>query len=105
MDEGTTQILNWKGSKSALGLVHGNAPSCDGSLKPVNPDQADRVLAVWKNRTDLLILEALHVMYKLDEGIAGLLEEVVASCLALAFAERLSARRWLGELGKSKSTK
>ena len=44
-------------------------------------------------------------MYKLDEGRAGLLEEVVASRLALVFAERLSARGWLGGLGKSKLTK
>jgi hypothetical protein len=28
----------------------------------------------------------------LDEGRAGLLEEVIVSCLALVFAERLSAR-------------
>jgi hypothetical protein len=79
IDEGTTQILNWKGSKSALGLVHDNSPSCNGNLKLVNSDQADRVLAAWKNRTDLLILGAFHVMYKLDEGRAGLLEEVVAA--------------------------
>ena len=92
MDEGTTPILNWKGSKSALGLVHDNAPSCNGNLKLVNLDQANRV-AVWKNRTDLLILGALHVMYILDEGRAGPLEEIVASCPALVFAERLSARR------------
>jgi hypothetical protein len=105
MDEGTTQILNWKGSKLALGLVHDNAPSCNGNLELVNPDQADRVLAAWKNRKDLLILGALHVMYKLDEGRAGLLEEVVASCLALVFSERMSARGWLGGLSKSKSTK
>jgi hypothetical protein len=104
-DQGTTQILNWKGSKSTLGLVHDSAPSCNGNLKLVNLDQADRVLAVWKNRTDLSILGALHVLYKLDEGRAGLLEEVIVSCLALVCAERLSARGWLGGLGKSKSIK
>jgi hypothetical protein len=77
-----------------LGLVHDSAPSCNGNLKLVDPDQANRVLAVWKNRTDLSILGALHVLYKLDEGRAGLLEEVIVSCLALVFAERLSTRGW-----------
>jgi hypothetical protein len=67
-------------------------PHVNGNLKLVDPNQANRVLAVWKNRTDLSILGALHVLYKLDEGRAGLLEEVIVSCLALVFAERLSAR-------------
>jgi hypothetical protein len=31
------------------------------------------------------------------------LEEVIVSCLALVFAEHLSARGWLGGPGKSKS--
>ena len=64
MDQGTTQILNWKGSKSALWLVHDSAPSCNGNLELVNPDQADRVLAVWKSRTNLSILGALYVLCK-----------------------------------------
>ena|SRR2546423_3650300 len=71
MDDGTTQILNCKGSKSALRLVYDNAHLCNGNMKLVNPDQTDRVLALGKNRSDLLILGALHVMYKLDEGRAG----------------------------------
>lgn len=82
-----------------LGLVHDSAPSCNGNLKLVDPDQANRVLAVWKNRTDLSILGALHVLYKLDEGRAGLLEEVIVSCLALVL------NACLPEGGKSKSIK
>ena len=60
---------------------------------------------MWKNCTDTLILGALHVLYKLDERRVGILKEAIVSCLALVFAERLSAGGWLGGLGKSKSIK
>jgi hypothetical protein len=104
MDQGATQLLNWKGTKSTLGLVHDTGTSCKGSLKLFSPDHADRALAVWESRIDPKILGALHLLDKLDEGRKGLLDEVVASYLALAFAKCLSARGCLDGLGKRKTT-
>ena len=64
IDQGTSEILNWKGTKSALGGVQDSAPHCNGNLKLIRPGRGDGVLAVWKNRTDPLILGALHVFDK-----------------------------------------
>jgi hypothetical protein len=61
-DPSTSRTLNWKGTTSALEFVQDAAPSCNGNLKLVSPDHADRLLAVWKNRTDPSILGALHIL-------------------------------------------
>jgi hypothetical protein len=98
--DGQPSRLIWKGSKAALEMVHNDAPNCNGNLKLINPEAPERVLAVWKNRTDYLILGALFILAEFDEG--KLLEEVVLSCLAIVFAERVSARGWLGGMGKDK---
>jgi hypothetical protein len=102
-DQSNIRTLNWKGTTSALELAQDATPSCKGNLKLVSPDHADRVLAVWKNRTHPSILGDLHILDQSDEGKAGFLDAVVASWLAIAFAERLSARGWLGGLGKGKT--
>ena len=103
MDQGTNEILYWKGTKSALGGVKDNAPNCNGNLKLIRPGRGNGVLAVWKNRTDPLILGTLHVFDKVNDGTADQFDEVVVSCLAVVFAERLSGRGWLGGLGKGKT--
>jgi len=98
--EGSIRTLWWKGSKSAVDLVHNEAPVCNGNLKLIDPNDRERILAVWKNRTDPTILGALFILDEFDEGNKGLLEEVVTSCMAIVLAERLSGRGWLGGLGK-----
>ena len=102
--EGQSQVYMWKGTKSAIHQVDFEAPECNGNLKMVDPQHPERILAVWKNRTDFLILGALLVLEKFDEGRKGMLEEVVLSCLAIVIAERLSARGWLGGWGKTGKT-
>jgi hypothetical protein len=100
MDEGTTQISNWKGSKSALGLVYDNAPSCNGNLKLVDPDRADRVPVVWKNRTDLLILGTLHVMYNWMKG-ERIFGRGCSELSRTSICRTLVCQGWLGGLSKS----
>ena len=99
--DGTSEVLIWKGTKSAVKLVGDSAPLCNGNLKLIKPDQPGKILAIWKNRTDYAILGALHVLEKFDEGRTGQLEEVMLSCLSIVFAERLSARGWLGGMANS----
>jgi hypothetical protein len=110
--------LEWKGSKSALrallqeqreeSVQNGQVPKHEsslqnGNLKLISPSHPEKgVLAVWHNRTDKNIMGNLYLFEKFDEGIGenGLLEEVIASCLTVVAAERMSARGWLGGLGK-----
>jgi hypothetical protein len=118
--QGTDYVdrLEWKGSKSALtALLHeqreemaqngqavkNESSSQNGNLKLISRNHEERgVLAVWQNKTDPSVLGNLFLFEEFEEGEGGLLEEVVASCLAVVCAERLSARGWLGGLGKGK---
>ncbi len=99
--EGTSEGFMWMGSKSTVKLINDSAPLCNGNLKLMKPDQPEKILAIWKNRTDSAILGALHILEKLDERRSGILEGVILSCLSIVLAERLSARGWLGGIGKS----
>lgn len=105
----TLRTFYWKGSKSALSLLetgddeavpHGG----NGNLKFFDADKPDDVLAVWQNRTDRQILGSLNVISDLDADTDGVLEGLMASCLAVVVAERVSGRGWIGGLGKSKGT-
>lgn len=96
------KTLYWKGSKSALSLVENQKPNCNGNLKLISPDNPDNVLAVWQNRTDRRIMGSLSIIDNIDEGQAGLLEEVITSCLTVVMAERISGRGWVGGLCKSR---
>ena len=100
-----TKTLYWKGSKSALSLVEDQKPRCNGNLKLVSADRPDNVLAVWQNRTDRRIMGSLSIIDNIDEGEAGLLEEVITSCLTVVMAERISGRGWVGGLCKSRKSK
>jgi hypothetical protein len=97
----------WKGSKTALSLLdteeNGAVPSGNGNLKLFAADKPSDILAVWHNRTDRQILGSLGVIAELDADSGGVLEGLVASCLAVVVAERVSGRGWLGGLGKSRN--
>lgn len=109
--------LVWKGSVSAVSAFQGASgekakPSAHGNLKLLDPSRPEKgVLAVWQNKTDLSILGNLVLFEELDEsgesGEVGAeskvgLEEVVASCMTVVMAERISLRGWVGGLGKGK---
>lgn len=102
----SVRTFYWKGSKAALSLlesedneavVHGG----NGNLKFFAADQPSEILAVWQNRTDRQILGSLNVIAQLDADTDGVLEGLMASCLAIVVAERVSGRGWIGGLGKS----
>jgi len=95
-----TKTLYWKGSKSALSQIENQKTRCNGNLKLISPDKPDNVLAVWQNRTDLRVMGSLNIIDNIDEGEAGLLEEVITSCLTVVMAERISGRGWVGGLCK-----
>jgi hypothetical protein len=94
------QVLYWKGSKSALSLMEDQPRRKNGNLKLVSPERPDTILAVWQNSTDRRLMGGLSVFEEMDEGEAGILEEVVTSCLAVVMAERGSWRGRLGGMGK-----
>ncbi|KAK9853949.1 hypothetical protein MYU51_004545 [Penicillium brevicompactum] len=103
----TLRTFYWKGSKSALSLLETEdneavSNAGNGNLKFFDADKPNDVLAVWQNRTDRQILGSLNVISDLDADTDGVLEGLVASCLAVVVAERVSGRGWLGGLGKSK---
>lgn len=95
------RTFRWEGSKSALALVNHDSPTCNGNLKMFELSNPEKILAVWKNRTDFRRMGSLVVLAELDEG--ELLEECVFSCLAIVLAERVTLRGWLGGIGKGKN--
>lgn len=98
----------WKGSKTALSLLDTEDKSAsssgNGNLKFFAADKPGDILAVWQNRTDRRILGSLGVIAELDADSDGVLEGLMASCLAVVVAERVSGRGWLGGLGKSRNS-
>lgn len=91
--------LMWKGSKKVLNLVDDDSPRCNGNLKLFSTGQPEKVLAIWKNRTDPRILGSVIIMRDLHDRNVSV-EEALWSCLAIVLAERMSARGWLGGLQK-----
>ncbi|CAG7967868.1 unnamed protein product [Penicillium olsonii] len=102
----SVKTFYWKGSKTALSLLETEDDtlpnSGNGNLKFFAADAPEDILAVWQNRTDRQILGSLNVIANLDAGSDGVLEGLMASCLAVVVAERVSGRGWIGGLGKSK---
>jgi hypothetical protein len=100
----------WKGSKTALSLIDTEDQSSstrfngNGNLKFFAADNPGDIIAVWGNRTDRRILGSLSVITELDADSDGLLEGLMASCLAVVVAERVSGRGWLGGLGKTRDS-
>ncbi|CAG8391067.1 unnamed protein product [Penicillium salamii] len=104
IDHGSVRSFYWKGSKTALSLLESgeSESSGNGNLKFFAADAPGDILAVWQNRTDRQILGSLFVIAELDAGTDRVLEGLMASCLAVVVAERVSGRGWVGGLGKSR---
>jgi hypothetical protein len=98
----------WKGSKTALSLLDtedkSSSSSGNGNLKLFAADKPSDVLAVWHNRTDRRILGSLSIIAEMDADSDGVLEGLIAGCLAVVVAERVSGRGWLGGLWKSRNS-
>lgn len=104
----SVRTFYWKGSKTALSLLDtedkDSKSDGNGNLKFFAADKPGDILAVWGNRTDRQILGSLSVIAEFDADSDGVLEGLMASCLAVVVAERVSLRGWLGGLGKSRSS-